>query len=165
MKNTLILLIIIILPSLILAGIDLNTASLEELMTLPITSEQARAIYDHRFYIDFFQSIYDLRELPEIDQKTMNLLKPLVTVSHYTDLDETALRREEIYYLIERLGSNEGFQEGISDVWEDYLTSPRNINKMTFAEILNLPNTSPIDVAAIHYRIAAGDTITSYRDL
>jgi hypothetical protein len=145
--------------------IDLNTATLKELTTLPISSEQAEDIIDHRDYISFFKSIYELREIESIDQVTLNKIKPLVTVSHYDDQDETAQRREEIYYLIERLGSNEGLQEGMSDVWEDYLITPRNINKLNFSDIMNLPNASPIDVAAILNRVSFGDSISSYRDL
>lgn len=132
---------------------------------MPITEKQADDIYNYRFYISFFQSIYQLREIESIDQETMNLLKPLVSVSHYDEKDESAQRRDDIYYLIERLGSSEGLQEGMSDIWEDYLISPRNINKLAFSDILNLPNTSPIDVAAILNRIAVGDSISSYRDL
>ncbi|MBN1327596.1 MAG: helix-hairpin-helix domain-containing protein [Candidatus Cloacimonetes bacterium] len=145
--------------------IDLNTASLEEIKSLPISDEQAEDVYYYRYYIDFFSSIYDLRNIESIDQETLLRLKPLIKISHYTDLDETAQRRDEIAYLIERLGSSEGFQEGISDVWEDYLTSSRNINNLTFSEILNLPNTSPLDAAAVMTRIAAGDSISSFRDL
>lgn len=145
--------------------IDLNTATLKELTTLPISSEQAEDIIDYRYYISFFKSIYELREIESIDQVILNKIKPLVTVSHYDDQDETAQRREEIYYLIERLGSNEGLQEGMSDVWEDYLMTPRNINKLNFSDILNLPNVSPIDVAAILNRVSFGDSISSYRDL
>ncbi len=145
--------------------IDLNTANLEDLKTLPLTDNQAEDIYTYRYYIDYFQSIYDLRAIDSIDQRTMNRLKPLVSVSHYQIEDEAAVRRDEIYYLLERLGSNEGLQEGMSDVWEDYLMTPRNINRMPFSEILNLPNTSAIDVAAILKRRANGDTLSNYRDL
>ena len=145
--------------------IDLNTASLEQLINLPVTENQANDIYDYRYYRSFFKSIYDLREIPSIDQKTLNKLKPLVSVSHYDDKDDAAQRREEIYYLIQRLGSNEGLQEGMSDVWEDYLITPRNINKLSFSEILNMPNVNAQDAAAILKRRAFGDTLANARDL
>jgi hypothetical protein len=145
--------------------IDINQASLEELETLPISDIQANAIYNYRTFTSFFESIYDLRKIAEIDQQTLLKIKPLITVSYYTDLDETEQRREEIDYLIERLGSQEGIQEGFSDIWEDYLMTPQNINQMYFSDILNMPNVSPIDAVAISKRIAAGDTITDYRNL
>lgn len=145
--------------------VDLNTADLSMIKNLPITEEQAEDIYYHREYISFYSSIYDLREIESIDQKTLNKLKPLIIVSHYDDKDEYAERREQTYFLLQRLGSNEGFQEGISDTWEDYLVTPQNINKMNFSDILNMPNTSPLDAAAVLRRITMKDTISSYRDL
>ena len=167
MKNLIIIIILLVfIVPVFAAKLDLNTASLEELkILLPITEQQADDIYNYRFYISFFQSIYQLREIESIDQRTLNSLKPLVTISHYDEKDESAQRRDDIYYLIERLGSSEGLQEGMSDIWEDYLISPRNINKLAFSDILNLPNTSPIDVAAILNRVTIGDSISSYRDL
>jgi len=145
--------------------IDLNKAEIKDLEKLPITERQAKAIYDYRTYNSFFSSVYDLRKIPEINQSTLNKIKPLVIVSHYDDLDEVAQRRKQIYYLIERLGSSEGFQEGVSDIWEDYLMTPRNVNKMNFANLLNMPNVSPIDAAAILKKRALGENISNYRDL
>ncbi|MDA3813280.1 MAG: helix-hairpin-helix domain-containing protein, partial [Candidatus Cloacimonetes bacterium] len=157
---------IIFLTPIFAAKVDLNTATLPEMkMLLPITEQQAGDIYNYRFYISFFQSIYQLREIESIDQETLNLLKPLVSISHYDEKDESAQRRDDIYYLIERLGSNEGLQEGMSDIWEDYLITPRNINRLAFSDILNFPNISPIDVAAILNRVTVGDSISSYQDL
>lgn len=145
--------------------LDLNRADLTEIKELPITEGQAEAIYHYRTYTSFFKSIYDLREIEEIDQETLNRLKPLVVVSHYEDRDETAIRRDEINYLIERLGNSEGIQEGMSDIWEDYLITPRNLNRLTFSELLNMPNVSPLDAVSVRNRIAMGDSIADYRDL
>ncbi|MCL2063097.1 MAG: helix-hairpin-helix domain-containing protein [Candidatus Cloacimonetes bacterium] len=165
MKNILFILLFLGAISLFAQRVDLNTASLSELQSLPITDEQARAIYDYRMFIAFFESIFDLRNIPEIDQQTLLRLRPLVTVYHFTDLDETEQRREEIDYLLERMGSQEGVQEGFSDIWEDFLMTPRNINEMHFTDILNMPNVSPIDAAAIRRRVLEGDRITDYRNL
>ncbi|MBN2828972.1 MAG: competence protein ComEA, partial [Candidatus Cloacimonetes bacterium] len=71
----------------------------------------------------------------------------------------------EVDYLIERLGSNEGSSEGISDIWSDYLMTPQNINKMLFEDMISLPNVSPNDAAAVLYRRARGDTLVDKRDL
>ena len=165
MKKYLFILMFFVSLSLWGNRIDLNKASLHELQKLPISKEQSIAIYNYRTYIAFFESIYDLRKIPEIDQKTMLQLKPLVTISHFTDLDDAEQRREEIYYLIERLGSQEGIQEGFADIWEDYLMTPQNINQMHFSDILNMPNVSPIDATAISKRIAVNDSISDYRNL
>ncbi len=151
--------------SLFAEKLDLNTANLEELLQLPISEKQAKDILDYRFYIKYFENVFELRKIESIDQNDLNILKPLVIVSHFDDRDDTATRRDEIYYLLERLGSNEGLQEGMSDVWEDHLMAPQNINRLTFSEILNFPNVSAIDAAAILKRRARGDTLSNIRDL
>ena len=167
MKKIIIILLIVSSSTYILAGqsIDLNKASFSEIKQLPITEEQAQDIYNYRYYISFFESVYDLKEIPSIDQKTLNKLKPLVIISHISSKDQYAQRREEIQYILESLGNNEGLQEGISDIWQDYLITPRNLNKLTFNEITNFPNVNNQDALAVVRRIALGDTITSWRDL
>ncbi len=165
MRRLVIIFLLVLGLSLSADQLDLNRAGLEEIRQLPISSEQADAIYQYRTYISFFKSIYDLRNISEIDQETLNRIKPLVMISHYEDQDEAAQRREEIYYLIERLGDSEGIQEGMSDIWEDYLITPRNVNRLTFANLLNMPNVSPLDAIAIRQRVARGDSIADYRDM
>ncbi len=165
MKRWLVLLLCL-LPLLISAQlIDLNTATLSELKKLPITEQQAKDIYSYREYISFFDSIYDLKKITSINQKTLNDLKPLVVVSLFRETDDVTQRREEIMSMMDRYDSNEGASEGMADVWMDYLMTPQNVNKMHFDDIISLPNTSAIDAAAILYRRARGDTIADTRDL
>ena len=163
------LLNLLVLGAVLLFGqgykVDLNTASLDEIRTLPITNEQAEDIYDYRLFISFFRTIYDLRNIPSIDQQTMLKLRPLVMISYYDDRDEATQRREEIAYLIERYGSYEGEQEALADIWEDYLMTPQNLNRLSFTDILNMPNVSPVDAAAIIRRRQLGERIVDYRDL
>ena len=165
MKKLLILLFALAAIGLYAQKVDLNTASLEEIMRLPISEMQARDIYNYRLYISPFKSIFDLREIPSIDQITMLRIRNEVVVSLYQETDEASVRREEIRDMLERLDSNEGGSEGMADVWQDYLMTPQNVNQMHFDDFISLPNVSPIDAVAILRRVALGDTIADMRDL
>ena len=165
MKKLLIILFVLAGLSVLAAKVDLNTASLAELMQLPITEKQARDIYEYREFVKIFDNIYELKQIPSIDQETLDRLKPLVVVSIYVETDEAAVRREEIRDLLERVDSNEGASEGMADVWEDYLMTPQNVNKMLFDDLMSFPNVSGIDAVAVLKRIAQGDTIADTRDL
>ncbi len=165
MKKLFVLLFALLCLGQIAAKVDLNTANLEELLQLPLTEKQARDILDYRTYISIFSDIYELREIPSIDQPTLLRIKDLAVVSLYVEEDEVAARREEISDLLERLDSNEGASEGMSDVWEDYLMTPQNVNKMHFDDFISLPNVSAIDAVGILKRTAQGDTIADMRDL
>ncbi len=149
----------------IAARVDLNTATLNELLQLPITENQAQDILEYREHIAIFSNIYELRQIPSIDQKTLLKLKDLVVVSLYVEEDEVTARRDEIRDLMERLDSNEGASEGMADVWEDYLMTPQNVNRMLFDDFISLPNVSAVDAVGILKRIAQGDTIADMRDL
>ena len=155
-----------LLPLVVFAQlIDLNLVNLTELKKLPITEQQAQDIYSYREYVSYFNSIYDLRKIPSIDQKTLDRLKPLVIVHIYRETDDATLRREEIMSMLDRYDSNEGASEGMADVWMDYLMTPQNVNRMHFDDLISLPNVSAVDAAGILTRRAAGDTIADTRDL
>lgn len=165
MKKYLLLFFSLLFIGLLAGKVDLNTATLEELKELPITTNQAEDIYEYREYVKIFESIFDLREIASIDQQTLLKLKPLVVVSLYQETDDVAMRREEIRDLMERLDSNEGSAEGMADVWEDYLMTPQNVNRMSLDDFMSLPNVSGVDAVAILKRVAQGDTIADTRDL
>ncbi|MFO8144840.1 MAG: helix-hairpin-helix domain-containing protein [Candidatus Syntrophosphaera sp.] len=165
MKKLLVLLFVLLCIGQIAAKVDLNTATLSELLQLPLTEKQARDIIDYREHIAIFSDIYELREIPSIDQETLLELRDLVVVSLYIEEDEVAARREEIRDLLERLDSDEGASEGMADVWEDYLMTPHNVNKMFYDDLISLPNVSSVDAVGIQKRIALGDRIGDMRDL
>lgn len=165
MKRIYLLIIMLIGFGILLARVDLNSAGLDELRRLPITEQQARDIYEYRLYVSFFRNIFELRQIPSIDHETLLRLKPLVVVSLYRETDEVSERREEIRDFLERLDSNEGASEGMADVWEDYLMTPQNVNRMHFDDLISLPNVSPVDAVAVLQRVARGDTLSDMRDL
>jgi hypothetical protein len=165
MKKFLLLLLALVCMGLLAAKVDLNTATLAELQQLPISAEQAKDIFEYREYVKIFSSVFELRDIPSIDQKTLLRIRPLVVVSLYTENDDVTLRREVVKDLLERLESNEGSMEGMADVWEDYLMTPQNLNRMHFDDFMGLPNVSGVDAVGILKRTAQGDTIADARDL
>jgi len=165
MKKFLLLLLVLFCMGLLAAKVDLNTATLAELRQLPISADQAKDIFEYREYVKIFDSIFDLREIPSIDQKTLLKIRPLVVVSLFQETDDAALRREVIRDLLERMDQNEGSMEGMADVWEDYLMTPQNLNRMHFDDFMGIPNVSGVDAVGILRRVAQGDTIADARDL
>lgn len=165
MKKILIILLVIFACSLAQALIDLNTATLEELKTLPITEQQAQDIFEYREFVSFFQSIFDLRKIKSIDQKSMLRIRKEVKISRYSDVDEVAQRREDVGYLLENLGNSEGSSEGMNDVWQDYLMSPQNINYMLYEDLISIPNVSAVDAVAVLKKRADGYKFGEARDV
>ena len=82
MKKLVLILLSILVLGILGAKVDLNTATLDEIRELPISEVQARDIFEYRTFVKILHSIYDLREIPSIDQHTLNRLKPLVIVSY-----------------------------------------------------------------------------------
>ncbi|MDZ4122333.1 MAG: helix-hairpin-helix domain-containing protein, partial [Candidatus Cloacimonadaceae bacterium] len=165
MKKLLLMFFALLSIGLFAQRIDINTASLAELMQLPITRQQAQDIYEYREYTGYYKNIFELRSIGSIDQQTLNRIRPLVVVSIWQETDDAAARRAEIRDLLERLDSNEGASEGMADVWEDFLMTPQNVNRMSFDDLISLPNVSPVDAVAVLRRVARGDTISDMRDL
>ncbi|MCD4653302.1 helix-hairpin-helix domain-containing protein, partial [bacterium] len=85
MKKTIILLISLVVvlgvASLAQATVDINTASVTELQTLPrIGPGLAQAIIDYREIVGPFQSVTDITNVPRIGEQTYERLKDLITV-------------------------------------------------------------------------------------
>ena len=93
MKKLLVLLFVLVCALQLAAKVDLNTADLDELLLLPITQKQAQDILEYREHVAIFGSIYDLRKIPSIDQKTLLKIKDLAVVSLYIEEDDVAARR------------------------------------------------------------------------
>ena len=130
--------------------LDLNRATLEEIMKLPISEDTARAIWERKEFRSYFASVYELRELPEIGQAELNLLKPLVKIVAVPIEDEELKRVNDIYYRIRNWEAEEGASEALVDHWIDLAKDPFNVNEATYGQVANLQTLSPPDAAAIY---------------
>ena len=71
--------------------LDLNRASLEEVLQLPISEELARHIIDHRDYVRYYDNVY---QLLEIEGMTPEIFAQLpIEMQHELDLTRRMERR------------------------------------------------------------------------
>jgi len=77
--------------------VDLNSASLEEVLSLPIPEELARTIVDYRTYLRFFDNVYELMEVNGMTPEYFQALKPLVATMPPQDVDPSIARLSASY--------------------------------------------------------------------
>jgi DNA uptake protein ComE-like DNA-binding protein len=144
--------------------IDLNSATLDEITTLPVPADVARAIYEYREYTAYFKSVYDLMKIAGIDAEMLETLKPLVRIDP-VEADQLARDLSETQRNIRSWGSSEGSNEGLIDLWIDIAKDRPNINTAGIYDLMNLQNISPVDAVAIYKHRKAIDSYRSRRDL
>lgn len=169
MKTPLIVIIILLFAAVSFAAsdakLDLNSATLEQIRALPLTTQQADAIWQRLVYEGPFQTIYDLADVPEIDAVTLASLRERVRVNPPRPAEERIQRIEDAYYRIENLGTEEGTNVGLVDEWIDRLMEPLNVNEATLDELIDLQNVSPADAVAIYRQVKRQGGIRGTRDL
>ena len=74
--------------------LDINNASFEEIIKLPVSEEIAERIYDRITYQGPFGSIYQLRAIEGIDQELFLKLKPMIRIEPYMEKSEREERIE-----------------------------------------------------------------------
>jgi len=147
MRRTLLALLagLVLIPALAAAAdfpIDLNSASLEEIMELPLPPEEA----------------------PGIDARDLETLKPLVRTEPVEE-DIFTQRMNVAQRNVRRWGKSEGSNEGLIDLWIDLAKDPPNINTASMFQLQNLQNVSPVDAVAIYKHRAAIGSYRGRRDL
>ncbi len=145
--------------------LDINNATYEEILRLPVPEQIAERIYERIIYRGELKNIYELREIKGIDQALFLQLKPLIRVEPFRDLSATQEKIEQIYYRLDRWSSNEGINDAFVDLWIEKALEPMNVNSARYDELINLQNVSPVDVVSIiEYRRETGG-IRNTRDL
>lgn len=131
------------------AKLDLNSATLEEILTLPVPADLARRIYDHRVYVRYYENIYDLMDVEGMSGAVLEQLKPLVETMLPSVADASLARLSASFRQVQDFLSEEGASEGLADEYLDRLRNPENINDLDLYDLMSYQNISPVDATAI----------------
>lgn len=131
------------------AKLDLNAATLEQVLALPIPPEVARAIIDHREYVAYFGSVYDLAGVPGVTPAMIAALKPLVATLPPPPGDKALERLAASYRQVRSYLGEEGANEGLADEYLDLLLRPADVNDLDLYDLMSFQNVSPVDAANI----------------
>ena len=129
--------------------VDLNSASLEEVLSLPIPEELARMIVDYRTYLRYFDNVYELREVEGMTPQYLEVLKPLVSTVPREAADPSLARLSASYRQVRQYLGQEGSSEGLVDEYLDRLRNPENLNQMDIWDLMSYQNVSPVDAKNI----------------
>ena len=133
--------------------ISLNSASIEDLKTLPLSENQVADLYDFVLYQGPINDIYDLAKISSFESENINALKSLISITSSDDTKKNVSRISDRYRKVENWTSEEGANEGLVEVWLDRLAEPKNINTATWNDLMALQNVSPVDAVAVMKRI------------
>ena len=137
-----------ILLLIVINVLDINTAPLSELKSLPLSGEKVQEVYYLRQARGYLRSVYELREV--LSAEDFNKIKGLIRVTPPEEEDWTAAYIEQLQ---ERLASEEGPTQSAIDHWQTILLEPIDINKASIDDILQFDRVNLIDaVSAIKYR-------------
>ena len=134
----------------------INSATIEELKSLPLSENQIADVYDFILFQGPVSDIYDLTKISSLDAKDIESLKSLVSIKENKDINIRASRISDRYRKVENWTSEEGANEGLVEVWLDRLAEPKNINSATWNDLMALQNVSPVDAVAVMKRIDEG---------
>ena len=134
----------------------INSATIEELKSLPLSENQIADVYDFILFQGPVSDIYDLIKISSLDAKDIVSLKSLVSIKDNKNINIRASRISDRYRKVENWTSEEGANEGLVEVWLDRLAEPKNINSATWNDLMALQNVSPVDAVAVMKRIDEG---------
>ncbi len=127
---------------------NINTASWDQLESLPLTGEQIQDIDEYIQTRGYLETIYDLLAIESINADDIRQLKPYIIVEH-PQMSAFIAGLVRSAYKLEQWMATEGNREGLSELWLDRFFDPMNVNEMNYDDLMSLPNLSPIDVTAV----------------
>ncbi|MGC8797071.1 MAG: helix-hairpin-helix domain-containing protein [candidate division WOR-3 bacterium] len=142
--------------------LDINQATREEIMQLPLDSITAERVFEYLQLYGRFNSIYEFLKVPGITPGKMNALKPLIYISPRPWEERLT---DNIQRLQRRLAVEDGPGRAVVEEWQDLLLDPININRATVDDLLGLEDVSLVDAVAVVKFISGGGRLTSRRDL
>jgi len=125
---------------------DINTIPYSALNSLINNRIVARNIIDYRNSYGYFESIYELWNIKDMNKSIFTIIKDSLTLIPPKGISR---REQKINYLKTKLASEDSPREGAIDLWENLLMYPMDINKASYREIANIDRVSPVDAAAI----------------
>ena len=137
--------------------IAINSASFEEIRSLPLTDSQSESLYEFVLYHGPIENIYDLNKVDALGLEDIQNLKELVNFNIQYESNVIGSRLSDRYRKVENWTSEEGANEGLVEVWLDRLAEPKNINSATWNDLMALQNVSPVDAVAVMKRINEGE--------
>jgi len=129
-------------PPILSAPLDINRATLEEISSLPITKDEAVAVYNLVRGRGGIKSIYELTEV--VSPAKLDTLKPLIVLYPDTTL-AVSLRVGDFY----RKLAHEDEEGGCYELWLDMVKNPVNLNRLSFFDLLGFRGVSPQDARRI----------------
>ncbi len=129
--------------------VDLNSASLETILALPISADLAHGIVDRRTYLRYYDNVFDLMEIKGMTPEILARLKPLVETLPPAEQDASIARLSASYRQVQQYLGQEGSSEGLSDEYLDKMRNPENINDMDLFDLMSYQNVSPVDATNI----------------
>jgi DNA uptake protein ComE-like DNA-binding protein len=128
--------------------LDLNRATLEEILALPIPEKAARGLWEHREYVDWFRTVTDLLDAEGMTPELLARIRPLVVLGEIKISPERQ-RKDDLFYRFEWWEGAEGRDESLVELYKDLALDPVNVNEATILELQNLQNAAPTDAVAI----------------
>jgi hypothetical protein len=131
-------------------GLDLNSATLEQLETLPgLTQAQAAELHHHIRSTGGLNNIYEVNELQGFCPATVLWLRENTIVIPPGDSRISPL----VMNIMERLAEEDGPGDAAVDYWEELLLRPMPINSATFWDLRGLDRLSLVDAASVDERL------------
>lgn len=160
------LLYLIICISVCTAGtkLDINNSSLDEIKQIEnMPSAAAENLYDYIIEKGGLKSIYELLDIKGIDLNLFNNIKDKIAV--YPVKHDKLEYSQQVIRTIQELIDEENLPQNVVDYLEDMILNPININKLSFDDLIKIPNLPPQDASAIIRHLKTRGEIQSFRQL